>query len=126
MNEVRHTGTLGVRITEGHVGKIAANGTHLGGFWLGGTDDLADERLSLDAFENHSDNWTGHHVFDIVAEDLLATTGNHLADVFVVLTIEVLIGHDHLHADNLEADAFETLDDFADNSPLDSIRLQHD
>lgn len=62
VNEIWHAHTFCVGITEAHVGIVAADGAHFGGFWLGRADDLADERDTFDAFEDDGDDWAGHHV----------------------------------------------------------------
>ena len=123
VNEVGNADAFGVGIAEGHVGVVATDGAHFGGFRLGGADDFADERDSLDAFENHGDDGTGHHVGDVVVEGLFAATGNHLTDVFVVSAVVVFGRFDHFHADDFEADAFEALEDFADETALDGVGL---
>ncbi len=126
MDEIWYADAFGVGITEAHVRVVATDGAHFGGFWLGRTDDLADQWYAFDAFENHSDDGAGHHVVKIVAESLLAATGNHLADVFVVGAVLVFIWRDHLHTDDFETDAFKASDDFADDATLDGIGLQND
>lgn len=41
-----------------------------------------------------------------------------------MLMIKMFVGHNHLHTDGFETYTFKALDDFADNSPLDGVRLQ--
>ena len=126
MDEVGDAHALGVGVTEAHVGVVAADGAHLSRFGFGGADDFADEGDGFDAFENHGDDGAGHHVVEVVAEGLFAAAGDHFADFFVVGAIVILIGHDHLHADDFEADALEALEQLADDAALDGVGFEND
>ena len=126
VDEIWYAHAFSVRITEAHVGIITTNSTHFGGFWLGRTDNLAHKRYGFDTFENDSDDWTGHHVVEVVAKGLFAAAGDHFADVFIVSTILIFIRHDHLHTNNLKANALEALHDFTDDTALDGVWLADD
>ena len=110
VDKVGDAHALGVRVTEAHVGVVTADGAHFSGLGFGGTDNLADEGDGFDAFKNHSDDGTGHHVVEVVAEGLFAATSDHFADFFVVGAVVVFVGHNHFHADDFETDALETLE----------------
>lgn len=126
VDEVWHTHALGVGIAEAHVGVVATNSAHFGGFWFGWANDFADERDAFDAFKNHSDDWASHHVAQVVAERLLAAASDHLANVFVVGAVLVFVRHDHFHANDFKADALEALEDFTDDTALNGVWLQND
>ena len=100
MDEVRDADAFCVGVTEGHMGIVAADSAHFGGFRFGRADDFADERDGFDAFEDHSNNRTGRHIGEIVLESLFAAASNHCADVFVVGAVMVFVGHNHFHTDD--------------------------
>ena len=123
MDEVRNADTLCIRVAEAHVGIIAADGAHWSGFWFGWADDFADEFDSFDTFKTDSDDWTCKHVVQVVTESLFATTSDEFADFFVVFFIEFGVWGDHFNTDDFKTDAFEALDDFADDATLDGVRF---
>ncbi len=50
VDEVGDADFFAVGVTKAHVGVVAADGAHFGGFWLGGADYFADEGDGFYAF----------------------------------------------------------------------------
>lgn len=72
------------------------------------------------AFPNHGDDWSGRdEVDELVVEGLVFQVD--------VVFFDVLFRSLHeFHGDELEAALFESLDDVADESALDSVGFHHD
>lgn len=77
---------------------------------------LLDDVLAL---PNHGDHGTRRHVFDQAREERLAL------EVLVVLLEVVLTGLDQLHSHKLVTTVLKALNDLADQTALDTVRLDH-
>jgi len=84
-----------------------------------GAKHLSASSNSVVSLPDHGANWTGIHVFDEASEESL------LGEVSVVLFEVSFAGLADLHGNQLEASLFKALNDGADETTLDTIRLNH-
>merc|ERR1712051_308731 len=75
---------------------------------------------NVKTFPNHGDHRTRIHVLNESREKVLAREGG------VVLLEMFFRSMHHFHGDQLVSFLFESLDDFSNKSPLDSVRFHHD
>ena len=100
--------------------EVAADGAGLGVEGLGGTEHLSAGLDGVVAFPDHSADGAGAHVLDKASEETL------LGEISVVLLHVFLAGGAELHGLELEALLLEALDDGANKTTLDTVRLDHD
>jgi len=100
--------------------KVTTDRTRQGGLRIGFSHHHSASFGGILAFPNHRHHGTrGHEVTKTLVKGLVL-------EINVVL-LEMLFGSLHeLHGDELEAALLESLDDIADESALNSIRLHHD
>jgi len=95
------------------------------GAWLGvlGVGLAKHDPAGLDnagSLPDHWDDWSGAHVLDEAAEEWLG------GEVGVVLLQQRFVSLHDFHGDELESLLLEPLDDFADQTALDTVGLDHD
>jgi len=100
--------------------EVSSDGAWLGCEWVGLSQHLAAHLHHLFTFPHHGDNWSGRHVVDESIEEGLGR------QISVMLLQMLLAGRESFDADQFVASLFEPLDDLADQSTVDAIRLDHD
>jgi len=100
--------------------EVTANGAWLRVGWLGCTEHLSASLDGVVSLPNHGANWAGVHVLDKTWEEWL------LGQVSVVLLEVLLTWLADLHGDELEALFLEALEDFTDETTLNTVWLNHD
>lgn len=116
---------LGVLDTVGTVADVASDidgivttdGTWEGVLWVGGTKDGTTSLDGITTFPDHGANGTAQHVVDESWEEWLG------GEVGIVLLEVLLARADKLDGSELESARLETRDDGADESTLNSVRL---
>merc|ERR1719409_845133 len=100
--------------------EVAADGAHGGLGGHGGAEHLASLEDDVLALPDHANDRTGGHVVDEAGEEALR------GEVLVVLLHVLPAGTRELHGNQLVALLLEALDDFAGESALDAVGLDHD
>ena len=97
--------------------KLTADGARVRIQWIGGADDLSSSLDDVFALPDHTDNRsTGKEVSEAVKE--------RFARQIRIVPLSKLLGWmHHLHGDQEETSTFESVDDGADETTLDAIRL---
>jgi hypothetical protein len=83
----------------------------------GGTEHLTSSHDGILSFPNHGTNWAGSHVFDQAREKLL------FLQIDIVFLHVLLARLGQLHGHKLESLGFKSLDNFTNESALDTIGL---
>jgi len=99
---------------------VTTDGAGLGVEGLGSTEHLAAGEDGVVTLPDHSADGAGGHVLDETREESLA------GEVSVMLLHVGLSWGAELHGDELEALLLEALEDGANESSLDTVRLDHD
>ncbi|GMT02925.1 hypothetical protein PENTCL1PPCAC_25098, partial [Pristionchus entomophagus] len=101
-------------------GEVSADGSGSGGERVGGSEHDTALLDDVESLPDHGDDGSGDHVVDEGGEEGL------LLQIDVVLLKMGLGGGHLLKGDQLVAALLEALDDLADESTVDAVRLDHD